>query len=146
MSSVAPLGPVYQAGTLSGNPLAMAAGRVTLDLLQRAATYERLNALSVRLHVGLSRAAEAAGALVTINRVGSMITVFFCRGPITDYTSAKTSDTGRFARFFHGLLRRGVYFPPAQFEAAFVSLAHTEGDIDRTVEAAYGAFEDAAGD
>jgi len=136
MDSVAPLGPVYQAGTLSGNPLAMAAGCATLDALTRPGTYERLDALCVRLHVGLSRAAEGSGVFVTLNRVSSMITPFFCRGPVTDYASAKTSDVQRFARFFHGLLARGVYWPPAQFEAGFVSLAHTERDVDETITAA----------
>jgi len=136
MDTVAPLGPVYQAGTLSGNPLAMAAGCATLDALTRPGTYERLDALCVRLHVGLSRAAEGSGVFVTLNRVGSMITPFFCRGPVTDYASAKTSDVQRFARFFHGLLARGVYWPPAQFEAGFVSLAHTERDVDETITAA----------
>ena len=136
MDSVAPLGPVYQAGTLSGNPLAMAAGCATLDALTRPGTYERLEALCVRLHVGLSRAAEGSGVFVTLNRVGSMITPFFCRGPVTDYASAKTSDLQRFGRFFHGLLARGVYWPPAQFEAGFVSLAHTERDVDETIAAA----------
>ena len=136
MDKVAPDGPVYQAGTLSGNPLAMAAGCAALDALQRHGSYERLDALSVRLQVGLARAAQAAGAMVTVNRVGSMFTPFFCRGPVTDYASAKRSDTALFGRFFHGMLERGVYLPPAQFEAAFVSLAHTERDIDETVKAA----------
>jgi glutamate-1-semialdehyde 2,1-aminomutase len=136
MDKVAPDGPVYQAGTLSGNPLAMAAGCAALDALQRHGSYERLDALTVRLQVGLARAAQAAGAMVTVNRVGSMFTPFFCRGPVTDYASAKRSDTALFGRFFHGMLDRGVYLPPAQFEAAFVSLAHAERDIDETVKAA----------
>jgi glutamate-1-semialdehyde 2,1-aminomutase len=136
MDTVAPVGPVYQAGTLSGNPLAMAAGCAALDDLQRHGTYERLEALSVRLQVGLARAGQAAGVMLTVNRVGSMITPFFCRGPVYDYASAKTADTALFGRFFHGMLERGVYLPPAQFEAAFVSLAHTERDIDDTVAAA----------
>jgi glutamate-1-semialdehyde 2,1-aminomutase len=136
MDHVAPVGPVYQAGTLSGNPLAMVAGATLIDHLVRPGNYERLDALTIRLQVGLSRAAQAAGVMMTVNRVGSMITPFFCRGPVTDYASAKTSDTALFGRFFHAMLERGVYLPPAQFEAAFVSLAHTEGDIDRTVAAA----------
>jgi glutamate-1-semialdehyde 2,1-aminomutase len=135
------VGPVYQAGTLSGNPLAMAAGCAALDGLLSPGTYERLEALTVRLQVGLARAAQAADVMVTVNRVGSMITPFFCRGPVTDFASAKTSDTARFGRFFHGMLRRGVYLPPAQFEAAFVSLAHTERDIDDTVAAAGDALK-----
>ena len=140
MATVAPDGPVYQAGTLSGNPLAMAAGAAMLDLLARPGTYETLEATSARLEDGLRRAARDAGATVTINRVGSMITVFFCAGPVTDYATAKASDTKRFGRFFHAMLERGVYLPPAQFEAAFVSLAHGEAEIDATVAAAAAAF------
>jgi len=144
MATVAPDGPVYQAGTLSGNPLAMAAGIAILDLLARPGTYEALEALSARLEDGLRKAARDAGALVTINRVGSMITVFFCAGPVTDYATAKASDTKRFGRFFHAMLERGVYLPPAQFEAAFVSLAHGETEIDLTVAAAAEAFRHSA--
>jgi len=140
MATVAPEGPVYQAGTLSGNPLAMAAGAALLDLLARPGTYDTLEARSARLEEGLRRGAREAGATATVNRVGSMITVFFCPGPVTDYTSAKTSDTKRFGRFFHAMLERGVYLPPAQFEAAFVSLAHGEVEIDATVAAAAEAF------
>ena len=95
-------------------------------------------------HQPQRRAAKDAGATVTVNRVGSMITVFFCAGPVVDYASAKASDTGRFARFFHAMLERGVYLPPAQFEAAFVSLAHGEAEIDATVAAAREAFRAAA--
>jgi len=144
MATVAPEGPVYQAGTLSGNPLAMAAGAAVLDLLARLGTYDTLEARSARLEEGFHRAAREAGALVTINRVGSMITVFFCPGPVTDYVTAKASDTKRFGRFFHAMLERGVYLPPAQFEAAFVSLAHGEAEIDATVAAAGEAFRVAA--
>ena len=136
MDQVAPDGPVYQAGTLSGNPLAMAAGCAMLDALKRQASYERLDALTIRLQVGLARAAQAAAIMLTVNRVGSMITPFFCRGPVADYAAARGSDTALFARFFHGMLERGVYLPPAQFEAAFVSLAHSEADIDETLRAA----------
>ena len=142
MDHVAPSGPVYQAGTLSGNPLAMAAGCVTLDLLQRSGTYMRLEMLAARLHAGLLGARDEADVKVTINRVGSMITLFFTPGPVHDYASAKTSDTALFARFFHELLARGIYFPPAQYEAAFVSLAHTESDIDATVRAAGEIFRE----
>jgi glutamate-1-semialdehyde 2,1-aminomutase len=140
MDTVAPVGPVYQAGTLSGNPLAMAAGIVALDQLADPAVYTRLEALSSRLEAGLRAAAAKAGVTVTINRVGSMITVFFCAGPVTSYDTAKKSDVKAFGRFFHAMLDRGVYLPPAQFEAAFVSLAHTEEDIDVTCEAAAAAF------
>jgi glutamate-1-semialdehyde 2,1-aminomutase len=136
MARIAPEGPVYQAGTLSGNPLAMAAGCAALDALQAPGVYDRLASLTSRLTDGLAAAARAASVEVTINCVASMFTIFFCRGPVTDYASAKASDTARFARFFHGMLRRGVYLPPAQFEAAFVSLAHTELDVDNTLRAA----------
>jgi glutamate-1-semialdehyde 2,1-aminomutase len=144
MATVAPDGPVYQAGTLSGNPLAMAAGAKVLELLAQPGVYATLEARSARLEEGLKRAARDAGTTVAVNRVGSMITVFFCAGPVTDYTTAKQSDTKRFARFFHAMLARGVYLPPAQFEAAFVSLAHGEAEIDETVAAAAAAFRDAA--
>jgi glutamate-1-semialdehyde 2,1-aminomutase len=144
MATVAPDGPVYQAGTLSGNPLAMAAGAKVLELLAQPGVYATLEARSARLEDGLKRAARDAGTTVTVNRVGSMITVFFCAGPVTDYTTAKQSDTKRFARFFHAMLARGVYLPPAQFEAAFVSLAHGEAEIDETLAAAAAAFRDAA--
>ena len=136
MAKVAPEGPVYQAGTLSGNPLAMAAGRATLDLLEEKGVYERLEALGARLEQGLVRAAKQAGVTLTVNRAGSLLTPFFCAGPVTDYESAKRSDTARFARFFHAMLDRGFYLPPAQFEALFLSLAHTEADVDRTIAAA----------
>jgi glutamate-1-semialdehyde 2,1-aminomutase len=144
MATVAPDGPVYQAGTLSGNPLAMAAGCVVLDRLQDAGVYDALERKSERLEEDLRDAARLAGATVTINRVGSMITVFFCPGPVTDYASAKRSDTRRFGRFFHAMLERGVYLPPAQFEAAFVSLAHGEAELDETARAAAEAFRAAA--
>jgi glutamate-1-semialdehyde 2,1-aminomutase len=143
MATVAPEGPVYQAGTLSGNPLAMAAGCVVLDLLEPP-VYAALEARGARLEEGLRRGARDAGVPVTINRVGSMITVFFCEGPVVDYASAKKSDTKRFGRFFHAMLERGVYLPPAQFEAAFVSLAHGEAEIDLTARAAAEAFRQAA--
>jgi glutamate-1-semialdehyde 2,1-aminomutase len=140
MDCVAPVGPVYQAGTLSGNPLAMAAGCAALDALDEEGFYERLEALSARLEAGLRRAAERAGGPVTLQRVGSMITAFFGPGPITDWPSAKACDTARFGRFFNAMLDRGIYLPPAQFEAAFVSIAHSEAEIDATVDAAAEAF------
>jgi glutamate-1-semialdehyde 2,1-aminomutase len=144
MATVAPEGPVYQAGTLSGNPLAMAAGRTAIDLLERPGTYEALETTSARLADGLARAAGEAGVTVTVNRVGSMVTVFFCPGPVTDYASAKTSDTALFGRFFQAMLQRGVWLPPAQFEAAFVSLAHGPDEIDTTLEAAAKSFPEIA--
>jgi len=140
MDRVAPSGPVYQAGTLSGNPLAMAAGAATIDALERPGTYPRLEALTRRLCGGLERAAASAGVAVAVNRVASLFTVFFCAGPVTDYASAKTADTPAFARFFHGMLDRGFYLPPAQLEAAFVSLAHSEADVDATIAAARDVF------
>jgi glutamate-1-semialdehyde 2,1-aminomutase len=144
MATVAPEGPVYQAGTLSGNPLAMAAGRALLDLLEEPGVYEALEHKGRALEEGLGRAARDAGATVCINRVGSMITVFFSAGPVVDYATAKASDTRRFARFFHAMLERGVYLPPAQFEAAFISLAHEEADLSLTLRAAGEAFRAAA--
>jgi glutamate-1-semialdehyde 2,1-aminomutase len=136
MGQVAPLGGVYQAGTLSGNPLAVAAGLATVRALGVAGVYERLEALGDRLARGLLDGAQRAGIPLTVNRVGSMLTGFFCAGPVTDYASAKRADTARYARFFHALAARGVYLAPSQFEAAFVSLAHTEADVDATVKAA----------
>jgi glutamate-1-semialdehyde 2,1-aminomutase len=133
MDQVAPSGPVYQAGTLAGNPLAMAAGCAALDHLKRKGLYEKLESLAIRLQIGLARAAQAAGVMLTLNRAASMWTPFFCRGPVNDYAAARASDTTLFARFFHGMLERGVYLPPAQFEAAFVSDAHDEQLIDQTI-------------
>src|SRR5260370_27930550 len=125
MEQVSPLGPVYQAGTLSGNPLAMAAGAGTLRLLAEPGVYSHLETLSAQLADGLSGAARAAEVPYTTNRVGSMFTGFFCAGPVTDYASAKTADTQAYARFFHPQLERGVYLPPWQFDAGFLSLPHT---------------------
>ena len=130
MRKIAPLGPVYQAGTLSGNPLAVAAGLATLRyLMAHPEIYETLDARSAQL-----TAWTPPG--VTINRVGSMFTFFFAPGPVTDWDSAKRCDTTRFAQFFHFMLERGVYLAPSQFEAGFVSAAHSEQDIGATVEAA----------
>ena len=140
MDQIAPVGPVYQAGTLSGNPLAVTAGLKTLEILRRPGAYERLEAATRRLAEGLQEKANRAGVGVKVNRVGSMFTVFFTPDPVTDYATAKQSDTACFARFFRALLARGVYFPPSQFEAAFVSLAHSDEDVTRTLEAAGGGF------
>lgn len=140
LEKLAPLGPVYQAGTLSGNPLAMAAGKKTLEVLSRPGAYERLEALSARLETGLGDAARASGVAVQLHRVGSMFTAFFASEPICDYQTAKKSDTARFGRFFGAMLEQGIYLAPSQFEAAFVSLAHTEDDIDHTVKAAAAAL------
>ncbi|MBM3469463.1 MAG: glutamate-1-semialdehyde-2,1-aminomutase [Armatimonadetes bacterium] len=144
METVAPLGPVYQAGTLSGSPLAMAAGVATLRRLVDPAFYEGLDALTAHLAQGLSAAATEAGVLASVTRAGSMLTVFFTETPPRDYTAALTADASRFARFFRGMLSRGVLLPPSQFEAWFVSAAHTEPDIARTVAAARAAFAEAA--
>jgi glutamate-1-semialdehyde 2,1-aminomutase len=141
MAMVAPEGPVYQAGTLSGNPLAMAAGIATLKLLEEPGFYDLLDARAERLAEGLSTAARHAEVDLQVNLVGSMLTPFFTALPVTDYASAKTADTGRHAAFFHTLLNAGVYLPPSQFEAAFVSAAHTDADIDQTIEAAGAAFK-----
>jgi len=143
MDRVAPSGPVYQAGTLSGNPLAMRAGIETLDVLAEPGTYERLEATSARLQAGLEGAAREAGVPAVVQRVGSMLTAFFHAGPVTDYTTATASDTKRYARFFHAMLARGVYLAPSQFEAAFVSTAHDESLVDRTIAAAREAMQDA---
>ena len=136
MDHLAPLGPVYQAGTLSGNPIAMAAGLKMLELLRRPGTYERLESLSARLAIGLLGACRAAGVPACVERVGSMLTLFFTAGPVTDYASAKTCDLARFASFFRGMRERGVSLPPSQFEAMFVSLAFSDDDIDAIVTAA----------
>jgi glutamate-1-semialdehyde 2,1-aminomutase len=141
MSKIAPLGPVYQAGTLSGNPLAVSAGLAALRYLeQHPELYGQLEQRTARLCEGLAESARGAGRAVTINRLASMFTVFFTEGPVTDWTSAKPSNTAAFGRFFHGMLDRGVYWPPAQFEAAFLSAAHTDEDIAKTIRAATEAF------
>jgi glutamate-1-semialdehyde 2,1-aminomutase len=136
MSTVAPLGGVYQAGTLSGNPLAVAAGLAAIHALGQGDPYARLETLGARLAAGLVAAAQAARVPLTVNRVGSMLTAFFCDGPVTNYASARRADRDRYARFFHAMLERGVYLAPSQFEAAFVSLAHTEADVDAAAAAA----------
>jgi glutamate-1-semialdehyde 2,1-aminomutase len=136
MDQIAPAGPIYQAGTLSGNPLAMRAGMATLEILDEPGAYERLESISAKLAEGLSRAAKDAGIPATLNRVGSMLTTFFTDRPVTDYASAATSDAQRYASFFHGMLERGVYLAPSQYEAGFVSLAHSEQDVAASVAAA----------
>jgi glutamate-1-semialdehyde 2,1-aminomutase len=142
MELVAPSGPVYQAGTLSGNPLAVAAGAKTLEVLRRPGTYERLEALGKRLGEGLQEQAKQAGIPLRVNRMGSMLTAFFSSAPVTDYPSAKASDSARFGRFFGKMLKRGVYFPPSQFESLFVSTAHSEEEIDRAVASAGEVFRE----
>ena len=136
MKKVLPAGPVFQAGTLSGNPVAMAAGIATLRELKENPPYERLERLSAQIETGLRAAATAAGVPHQFNRVGSMWTLFFTGTPVVDLDTAKTSDTARFGRFFWQMMDRGVYLPCSQFEAAFTSAAHTDMDVEATVEAA----------
>lgn len=136
MKLVAPEGPMYQAGTLSGNPVSVAAGLAMLRAIEDGKVYAQLEKASARLCDGISRLAKERGIAHTLNRVGSMWTIFFTDREVYDYDSAKTSDAAIFGRFFHGLLDRGVYLPPSQFEAAFVSAAHGDAEIDHTLEAA----------
>jgi glutamate-1-semialdehyde 2,1-aminomutase len=142
MDMIAPVGPVYQAGTLSGNPLAMAAGLATLrHLREHPEVYRQLEQKSGALVEGVLAVAKKQGVPLYANRVGSMFTWFFQAGPVTDWDSAAKSDTQGFSRFHNVMLDRGIYLPPSQFEAMFLSAAHTDGDIHRTIEAAGHAFE-----
>jgi glutamate-1-semialdehyde 2,1-aminomutase len=142
MNLVAPLGPMYQAGTLSGNPLAMAAGIAQLKHLRekKAEIYPKLESLSAKLVEGVAAVAKEKGVALSFNRVGSMFTWFFTPDPVTDWSSASKSDTAAFGKFFRNMLNAGVYLPPSQFEAAFLSAAHTDEDVQNTIEAAKGAF------
>jgi glutamate-1-semialdehyde 2,1-aminomutase len=135
MDRLAPVGPVYQAGTLSGNPLAVAAGLETLRLLGEPGVYRQLEAMGDRLERGLNLVIEGSGYPLCVQRVGAMFCLYFNPGPVRNYTEAGQSDLVAFARFFHGMLERGIYLAPSQFEAGFLSLAHTEADIDRMLEA-----------
>jgi glutamate-1-semialdehyde 2,1-aminomutase len=141
MAALAPDGPVYQAGTLSGNPVAMATGLATLEMLINDSPHARLDELAGMLAEGLRDAANSAGVAVQQNRVGSMQTLFFTEQPVTDYTSAKACDTDKYAAFFHGMLEKGAYFAPSQFEAAFVSTAHTEQHIEVVISSAREVME-----
>ncbi len=141
MEVVAPLGPMYQAGTLSGNPLAVAAGIAALKALQRPGTYQRLEEMAALLAAGLTEAAREAKVPATVNSVGSMLTAFFCSGPVASYADVQRADTRTYGRYFHGMLEHGIYLAPSQFEAAFVSLAHTEEDIQQTLRAAQEALK-----
>jgi glutamate-1-semialdehyde 2,1-aminomutase len=134
MRQIAPVGPVYQAGTLSGNPLAMRAGIETLKLLAAPGFYDALNRKGARLADGVRRAIADAGIAGQVQDVGSLATLFFADEPVRDYAAAKRSDTRRFGAFFREMLERGVLLAPSQFEALFVSGAHTDEDIDRTIE------------
>jgi glutamate-1-semialdehyde 2,1-aminomutase len=130
MEKLAPQGEVYQAGTLSGNPLAMAAGLKTLEILRRPETYERLEELGARLGDGLVGLAREAGIPACVNRVGSMLTLFFCQGPVKSYEDARAADTDRFGHFWRNMRDRGILLPPSQFEALFLSLAHADSEVD----------------
>jgi glutamate-1-semialdehyde 2,1-aminomutase len=141
MEKIAPLGGVYQAGTLSGNPLAMTAGIVTLELLRSKKVYQDLEKKTSGLTEAISEKAEENGIPITINRGTGMFTLFFTAGPVKDYRTAKTSDTKRFAQFFVEMMEQGIYLPPSQFEAWFISLAHTQKDLDQTIEACDVAFK-----
>jgi glutamate-1-semialdehyde 2,1-aminomutase len=136
MEMVAPLGPVYQAGTLSGNPLAMRAGLATLPKLEAPGFYDSLNEKSQRLADGLRSALSEAKISGRVNVAGSLLTLFFTADPVRDYGDAKKSDAARFAAFFREMLERGIFLPPSQFEALFVSAAHTDADIDQAIAAA----------
>jgi glutamate-1-semialdehyde 2,1-aminomutase len=144
MQHVAPVGPVYQAGTLSGNPLAMAAGIATLKELAKPGVYETIEAKAKKLAEGVQAAAEKAGVTVSINHSASLLTVFFTGEKVDSYAAAMTSDTAKFKVFFQSMLNQGVYLPPSQFECWFVSLAHTDEDIEKTIAAAEKAFADVA--
>ena len=148
MDLVSPLGPVYQAGTLSGNPLAMAAGLATLGYLQEhaAEVYARLESASRAVTEGVAREARRAGVALATNRVGAMWTWFFTSGPVANYSDAAKADTAAFGRFHRAMLDAGVWLPPSQFEAAFLSTAHTDADLEATIGAARHAFRTAAGD
>jgi len=137
MSMVSPEGPVYQAGTLSGNPLAMTAGIETLRILSKENTYNKLESTGALLEEGLADAARKAGVKTRFYRAGTMFCTYFTNTDVIDYKTAKTSDTARFSRFFSAIIKKGVYIAPSQFEAGFISLAHTEKDIEKTVKAAY---------
>ncbi len=145
MEMVAPAGPVYQAGTLSGNPLAMVAGLATLRATGEPGFYKRLEKLGGRWREGMKDASSGSDRAVTINQVGSMVSIFFAEGPVTDFASAARSDTKAFKNFFWHMLRRGIYLAPSQYEAGFISTAHTDGDLDLTVSAAWEWFEKGSG-
>jgi glutamate-1-semialdehyde 2,1-aminomutase len=145
MDQIAPLGPVYQAGTLSGNPLAVAAGIAMLNALKEINPYDELESRASELERGLKDAAGSAGIPTTINRVGSMMTAFFVEGEVTDWSNASRADTMRYASYFRAMLEEGIYLAPSQFECAFVSLSHTSEVIEQTVEAAFKAMKLLAG-
>ena len=141
MDLIAPSGPIYQAGTLSGNPLAVSAGIETLKQLKARGVYKKLEEKSAALAKGIGEAAKKAGVPLTQTRVGSMLGAFFTSGPVVDWNTAKLSDTKRYGQFFHKMLEQGVYLAPSQFEAAFLSTAHSTNDIDYTIKAAHAAMK-----
>ncbi len=141
MNHVAPLGPVYQAGTLAGNPLAMRAGIAALKQLTNPELYDEMTQMARRLVFGLRAELEDAGISAQINAIGSLLTIFFAPGPVRNYADAKRADTRRYARFFREMLDRGIFLAPSQFEATFLSAAHTPADIDRTLSAARGSLQ-----
>ena len=132
---VSPEGPVYQAGTLSGNPIAMTAGIETLKILSKRTTYKKLESIGAHLEHGLADAARKAGVKTRFYRAGTMFCTYFTDRDVVDFTSAKRADASKFSTFFSGMLKRGVYIAPSQFEAAFISLAHSDDDIQLTIEA-----------
>jgi glutamate-1-semialdehyde 2,1-aminomutase len=141
MDLIAPLGPVYQAGTLSGNPLAMAAGYATLNYLrEHKEIYGQIDRRAGEVVAGIAEAAKESGVPLCHNRVGSMFTWFFTPGPVTDWDSAAKCDTAAFGRFFRAMIESGIYLPPSQFEAAFLGAAHTDRDVEQTIAAGKLAF------
>jgi glutamate-1-semialdehyde 2,1-aminomutase len=142
METVAPLGPTYQAGTLSGNPLAMAAGIATLQALAEPGVYERLEARAEQVCQGLVEAALGADVPTTLNRVGAMMTLFFCPGPVNGFTDVKKADTALYGRYWRHMLEHGVYLAPSQFESTMVSLALTDADVALAAAAATSFFRD----
>ena len=141
MEKIAPLGPIYQAGTLSGNPLAMTSGLATLRILEQKAVYKRIDLLAKELCQGLENIVKKKGIPARMNRFGSMFTLFFTGNEVHDYESAKKADTAKYAHFFQRMFQAAIWLPPSQFEACFVSLAHTEKDIERSLKAAAIALE-----
>ncbi|MBA7682375.1 Glutamate-1-semialdehyde 2,1-aminomutase [subsurface metagenome] len=136
MDMLAPIGPVYQAGTLSGNPIAVAAANATLEILAKGDCYQKLESSGALLEAGLAEAAKDAGIPVTINRVGSLMSCFFTDRPVRNFADVQSTDIKRFKKFFAEMLRQGIYLAPSAYEAMFVSLAHTQKDIEKTIEAA----------
>ena len=140
MALLAPTGPVYQAGTLSGNPIAAAAANATLDILSEQDCYPKLESSAALLEAGLANAAGNAGIAVTINRVGSIMSCFFTDRPVRNFADVRSTNIRQFKRFFAEMLKQGIYLAPSAYEAMFVSLAHTEKDIEKTIEAAKNSF------